>query len=110
MVKTGNATQAVKEVYNVKNDLTARVMGSQNLTKPNIVSALEEHNDLFKNTITDTVAEYSKSKDTGKRALAVNTAKWGYEQIHGKATQRTESVSASFIQHTSDKAKKYQID
>jgi len=38
---TGNATQAVKNNYDVKNDLTARVIGSENLTKPNIIEELK---------------------------------------------------------------------
>lgn len=38
---TGNATLAVKEAgYDVANDLTARVIGSENLTKPNIIEEL----------------------------------------------------------------------
>lgn len=39
---TGNATQAIKKHYKVKNDLTARVMGSENLTKPNIQEELRK--------------------------------------------------------------------
>ena len=36
-----NATEAAKEAYpNIKTDLTARVMGSENLTKPNIQEAI----------------------------------------------------------------------
>lgn len=41
-VKTGNGTQSIKKVYNVKNDLTARVMASENLTKPNVAIAIAE--------------------------------------------------------------------
>jgi len=40
-VATGNASEAVKKNYNVSNDLTARVMGSENLTKPNVAQAIE---------------------------------------------------------------------
>lgn len=39
-VETGNATQAAKNNYDVSNDLTARVIGSENLTKPNIQKAI----------------------------------------------------------------------
>lgn len=41
-LETGNATQAVKNHYNVSNDLTARVIGSENLTKPNIIEVINE--------------------------------------------------------------------
>lgn len=39
---TGNATLAVHNHYDVKNDATARVIGSENLTKPNIKQYLED--------------------------------------------------------------------
>lgn len=40
-METGNATLAVKNNYDVANDLTARVIGSENLTKPNVIAYLE---------------------------------------------------------------------
>ena len=40
-VETGIASLAVKNNYNVQNDLTARVIGSENLTKPNVIQAIE---------------------------------------------------------------------
>lgn len=106
----GNATEAASQAYNVTSRRTAEVVGSENLRKPEIVSALSEYNGLFESVITNTVKDWANEDDTAKRTLATQTAKWGYEQIHGKATQRTESVSASFISHTSDKAKQYNLD
>ena len=41
-VKTGIASLAVKKNYNVANDNVARNIGSENLTKPNIVKTLQE--------------------------------------------------------------------
>ncbi len=41
-LKTGNATLAVKRNYKKTTDLTARTMGSENLTKPNIIKSLQE--------------------------------------------------------------------
>ena len=41
-INSGNASLAVKKAYNVKNNQTARSMGSENLTKPNIREYIEE--------------------------------------------------------------------
>lgn len=41
-IKTGNGTLAAKNNYDVANDLTARVIASENLTKPNIVKSIQE--------------------------------------------------------------------
>lgn len=41
-VRTGIGSLAVKENYNVANDETARVMASQNLTKPNVQKAIAD--------------------------------------------------------------------
>lgn len=44
-IETGNATQSVKNNYDVSNDLTARVIGSENLTKPNVINAIKSLSD-----------------------------------------------------------------
>ena len=41
-VKTGNGSLAVKENYDVSNDNVARVIASENLTKPNIQKAIAD--------------------------------------------------------------------
>lgn len=41
-VDTGNATLAAKENYDVTTDGAARSIGSENLTKPNILAELKE--------------------------------------------------------------------
>jgi hypothetical protein len=105
MVKTGNATEAAAQVYDVANRNVANAIGAENLAKPSIRSALEEHETLFKDTITGTVRDWSKADDTGKRTLATQTAKWGYEQIHGKAVQKSTSVNAHFYTHATEKRK-----
>ena len=57
---TGNASLAVKNSYEVKNDATARSIGSENLTKPNIqltiLEALDEQG-LTSNHLASKVAE-----------------------------------------------------
>lgn len=41
-LETGNATEAAMQIYKPKNRATARSIGSENLTKPNIRAYLEE--------------------------------------------------------------------
>lgn len=40
-IRTGNATEAVKKNYKVSSDATARSIGSENLTKPNILKEIK---------------------------------------------------------------------
>lgn len=40
-VISGNASESIKKNYNVTTDLTARTMGSENITKPNVALAIE---------------------------------------------------------------------
>ncbi len=41
-LETGNATEATMQVYKPKNRATARAIGSENLTKPNIRQSIHE--------------------------------------------------------------------
>lgn len=41
-LQTGNASLAVQKNYNVKDNATARTIGSENLTKPNIKESIQE--------------------------------------------------------------------
>lgn len=41
-VETGNGALAARKNYDVSTDLTARVIASENLTKPNIINAIQE--------------------------------------------------------------------
>jgi phage terminase small subunit len=57
-VKTGNATQAVREAgYNVKNDLTAGSIASENLQKPVIQEAIAIERGFNEATAKDVVRE-----------------------------------------------------
>ena len=41
-VATGNATQAVKEVYNVTSEDSAKSLGSENLAKENVIAYIKQ--------------------------------------------------------------------
>jgi hypothetical protein len=42
-IETGNATKAAMTVYNCKNENTAKSLGSENLTKPDIACEIEKY-------------------------------------------------------------------
>lgn len=52
-LKTGIASQAVKKAYDPTTDLTARSIGAENLTKPNIIEAIEVKRKSLKQALID---------------------------------------------------------
>ena len=85
-----SATQAVKTAYNTTTDGSARIIAHENLAKPNIISYLSNHSDLTEQVITNTIKEYQSSDDIKQRSLAVDSAKWVHDKIHGKAKQQID--------------------
>lgn len=83
-------TQAVKEVYNVKSDKVASVIAAQNMQKPAIVMALAEYNQLFESAIVQTVRDWKDADAPRKREIAMQSAQFAYDHIHGKATVKVE--------------------
>ncbi len=89
-----SATKAALAAYNITEaGSTARTIAAQNLAKPSIVSALAAHNQLIENTLINTVNDYKESEKIPERSLAVDTAKYIHDKIHGKATQRVEQTT-----------------
>jgi len=72
---------------------TARQIAVDNMTKPSIVMALGEANDIVESTLTSVIKDWGASQDVQERSLAINTARYVHDKIHGKATQRTEVTS-----------------
>ncbi len=90
-----SATEAAAQAYKVSNRNVAKSIAHENLTKPDIVTALAQHNNLVENTIINTIQEYKDSEELPKRVLAVNSSMWVHDKLHGKATQRTESTNVT---------------
>lgn len=100
-----SATEAVRQVYNTKTNGSARAVASENLTKPNIIMALEEHANLFESVIVGTVRDWGNAEGTRKREIALDAAKFGHDKIFGKATvkiQQSTSVVQIAINLTGD--------
>jgi phage terminase small subunit len=95
----GNGTKAAEKAYGVTTNGSARQIASENLTKPNIIMALGQHNDLVESAIIGTVRDWKDSDKPRQREIALDAAKFAHDKIHGKArqavdiSQKTVSIS-----------------
>lgn len=69
---------------------TARMIASENLTKPSIVSQLERNSSIFESVVVQTAKDWGNSEKPRERELALQASYWGHDKVHGKATQRIE--------------------
>lgn len=95
-----SATEAARVAYDIKkaNDpknTTARMIASENLTKPNIKMALGEVNELLESTLINTVRDWGRSPKTREREIAQDAVKFAHDKIHGRAKQQIEMSSTS---------------
>lgn len=83
---------AYRQVYNTttENNATVDTEVSRTLSKPQVRTELERYTNLVENTLVNTVVDYRDSDNITERKLAVDTSKFLYEHIRGKATQRIE--------------------
>jgi len=89
-----SATEAAYQTYDVANRGVAEQIAFDNLRKPSIVTELSKYNNLVENTLINTLNDYKDSTHLGERSLAIDTAKYVHDKIHGKAKQSLD------IQHT----------
>lgn len=94
-----SATQAAKSAYNVTTENTASQIATDNLRKPQIVTALAAHNELIENTILNTINEYKESDTQWQRTLAVDSSFKVHDKIHGKAKQQLDVTTTGVTLH-----------
>ena len=85
-IETGNATEAVRQVYDKTTEWSARAIGSENLTKPNIQASIEERLQNCKDII-----YWIATKDDEKSEVRIKAAQDVIDRIEWKATQRVEN-------------------
>src|SRR5436853_231891 len=90
-----SATEAAKESYNTNNSVTAGAIAYENLKKPQIIMALNNHNELIENTIINTINRYKDSDKLQEVQEATTNARWVHDKIHGKAKQQLDIQSTS---------------
>lgn len=82
-----SGTQAALATYNVNNDVTAASVASENLRKPLILAHLEQASERAELNMLEFMAQRKDPR------LAFDASKDVLDRVHGKATQRVESVS-----------------
>lgn len=92
-----SAAEAASKVYNVSNRNSASSVGLENLQKPAIIMALDEHAHLFESVIVGTVRDWGAAEGTRKREIALDAAKFGHDKIFGKSTVKIQQ-STSIVQ------------
>ena len=88
-------TQAYIASYNHNGTIkTAHEQASITASKPQVKQALEQNSHLFESTVVQTVKDWGNSDNTRQRELALQASYWGHDKVHGKATNRVESVQS----------------
>lgn len=91
-----SATQAIMKTYNVAAPSTAKVMASENLTKPNVLRYLNKYLDEAETVVLNVMTNSEKLKDEPAHArIALESANSVIDRLIGKATQRIETQSTS---------------
>lgn len=89
-----SAAEAARKAYGKPGQMmsqsTATSIAHENLTKPDIVAALNDSTELFESVIVGVVRDWGESENTRKREIALDAAKYGHDKIHGKATVKVE--------------------
>ena len=93
--RASNAEIIKRAGYKAKDVHTASQQYVENMKKPEIASRLADVSDEMEDTLITTVRQFKSSEKIPERSLAVNTAMWVHDKIHGKATQRIESHNTS---------------
>lgn len=75
--------------------LSAGAIASENLRKPQIIMALGMANEKVESVLMNTVNDYGTSEKIQERTLAVDTAKYIHDKLHGKAKQQIDVQSTS---------------
>lgn len=90
---TDSYTEAAKKAYPNQTKLSQYQQAYENLKKPEIIMALGKANDIVESTLINTVQEWGNHEKPQQRSIAVDTAKYIHDKIHGKATQKVEQTS-----------------
>jgi len=94
-----SATQAVLKTYGKDGKpptyASARNIATENLAKPIIITELSKYNNMVENVLINTINDWGSENNTRKREIAVDTAKYIHDKIHGRAIQQIQSTTNS---------------
>ena len=85
-------TDAYKQVYNssTTNKQSLYHQASAVFRKPQVQSQLAKYTELVESTLIGTVEDWGRHEKPRQREIAIDTAKFVHDKIHGRATQRIE--------------------
>lgn len=94
-----SATQAALKTYGKPDKElsygTAQSIATENLSKPVIMSKLGLASDMVETALMQTVEDWKQEENSRKREIAMDTAKYIHDKVHGKATQRVEQQTTT---------------
>lgn len=92
-----SASQAALKAYSTPDKQitveSARNIAHNNLKNPRIISKLQDFNELVESALINTVRDWGEDDTPRKREIALDSAKYIHDKVHGKATQRIEQKS-----------------
>lgn len=88
-------TDAYKAVFNSSTSKQSSLhsQASQLFRKPTVQSSLANYTALIEETLIGTVEDWGRHEKPRQREIAIDTAKFVHDKIHGRATQRIEQQS-----------------
>lgn len=72
---------------------TANAIAVENLQKPAIQTELAKYTKQVEDTLYRAVVDWGDSEQPRKREIALDSAKFIHDKVHGKATQKVETRS-----------------
>lgn len=91
-------TQAYKMTHNFGEDTkqsSLHTQASDAFRKPEVKTMLAKYSGLVEDTLINTIDDWGRHDKPRQREIAIDTAKFVHDKIHGKATQRVEQTTTS---------------
>lgn len=100
-------TRAVMQTYNVAKPTYAGSMAKELDNNEAVQLALMAHSKLAEQTIVRAIMDYGNSERQWERTLAVETAKYVHDKLHGKAIQQNINLNQNFTKDAQEQREKY---
>jgi phage terminase small subunit len=110
--KTDNASEAVRQAFEsapLMSQGSISVKATRLLRNDSVSQEIANQKIKMEKLATKAVEVIGNTLLTDDERLAYDAGRWVYEQTHGKATQRTESISAKYIEHVTEKKQVYNL-
>ena len=96
--KKATKVSAFKQAYDTsgyKSNDTIKQVAHQVFKTKGVQSELMKYNDIVEDTLVNTVKDWGNHEKPRQREIAIDTAKFMHDKIHGKATQKIQQQTES---------------